>query len=268
MSATTGDNRPGVGPDAPVTPPRRPLVILALPAFNEAENLPPLLHAARRVFAESGLDHRMLVVNDGSTDGTGDVLDALAAEGLPVERIDHPRNRGLGAAIRTAIHEALARSEHPDDIIVNMDADDTHDPAYIPGMVAKIRDEGHDIVIASRFRDGSREVGVPLGRRILSRGARVLFQVFLRLPEVRDYTCGYRAYRASVLRRAVDKYGERLITREGFACTDELLVHLSTVTRRVTEVPFVLRYDKKRGRSKLPLLRTVWETLKMLVLRH
>ena len=250
------------------TSPAKPRVILALPAYNEAENLPTLLRSARAMFVEAKLDHLILVVNDGSTDDTAAVVDSLAAEGIPVERIDHPQNRGLGAAIRTSIHEALARTTNPDDIIVNMDADDTHDPAYIPGMVEKIWTENRDIVIASRFREGSREVGVPFGRRLLSRGARLLFRIFLRLPDVRDYTCGYRAYRASTLRAAVEKYGDRLITREGFACTDELLVHLSTVTRRVTEVPFVLRYDKKRGKSKLPLLKTVWETLKMLALRH
>jgi dolichol-phosphate mannosyltransferase len=268
VSQSSGDN-PEVSANAPVaTAAAHPRVILALPAYNEAENLPTLLHAAQAMFTEAKLDHIILVVNDGSTDDTAAVVDALAAEGIAVERIDHPRNRGLGAAIRTSIHESLARSGNPDDIVVNMDADDTHDPAYIPGMVAKIWTEGQDIVIASRFREGSQEVGVPFGRRVLSRGARLLFRIFLRLPEVRDYTCGYRAYRASTLQTAVEKYGDRLITREGFACTDELLVHLSTVTRRVTEVPFVLRYDKKRGKSKLPLFKTIWETLKMLVVRH
>jgi dolichol-phosphate mannosyltransferase len=84
---------------------------------------------------------------------------------------------------------------------------------------------------------------------------------------VRDYTCGYRAYRVSLLQRAVEKYGDRIITREGFACTDEILVHLSTLTKRITEIPFVLRYDKKRSRSRLPLFRTIWETLKMLAFR-
>ena len=67
------------------------------------------------------------------------------------------------------------------------------------------------------------------------------------------------------MRAAADRYGEGLITRQGFACTDELLLRLSTVTKRITEVPFVLRYDKKRTRSKLPLFRTIWETLRMLL---
>ncbi len=243
-----------------------PQVILALPAFNEGENLRPLVESAAATFESHGLSYRIVVVDDGSTDHTAQVLQELQ-ETYPLERIAHERNRGLGAAIRTLIGATLERTLTPNDAIVFMDADNTHDPAYIPQMVEKLWQGPYDVVIASRFRDGSKEVGVPWQRRLLSRGARWLFRLFLRLPDVTDYTCGYRAYRAELLRAAREKYGERIITREGFACTDELLVHLSTLTKRMTEVPFVLRYDRKRGRSKLPLLRTVYETLRMLLFR-
>lgn len=244
----------------------RPQVILALPAYNEAENLCPLIESAAHMFNAEGLRYRIIVLDDGSTDATEEVLAQLGTK-YPVERLAHEKNRGLGAAIRSLIPAALERALTPDDAVVFMDADNTHDPAYIPQMVRKLWDGHYDVVIASRFRDGSQEVGVPWQRRLLSRGARWLFRLFLRLPDVTDYTCGYRVYRAGLLRAAYEKYGERIITREGFACTDELLVHLSTLTKKMTEVPFVLRYDRKRGRSKLPLIRTVYETLKMLLFR-
>ncbi|MCX7626782.1 MAG: glycosyltransferase [Candidatus Sumerlaeaceae bacterium] len=248
------------------SPGSRPLVILALPAYNEAENLRPLIESAALMFESEGLCYRIIVLDDGSTDATAQVLADLSTK-LPLERLAHEKNRGLGAAIRSLIAAALERSLTPDDAVVFMDADNTHDPAYIPQMVKKLWDGPFDVVIASRFRDGSEEVGVPWQRRLLSRGARWLFRIFLRLPEVTDYTCGYRVYRSGLLRAAYEKYGERIITREGFACTDELLVHLSTLSKKMTEVPFVLRYDRKRGRSKLPLFRTVYETLKMLLFR-
>jgi dolichol-phosphate mannosyltransferase len=243
-----------------------PRVILALPAYNEADNLRPLVESAARMFQNHGLAYKILVVDDGSCDATREVAERLSLE-FPLECIVHDRNRGLGAAIRTLIRASLERAETPNDAIVFMDADNTHDPAYIPEMVQKLWAGPYDVVIASRFRAGSKEVGVPWQRRLLSRGARWLFQIVLRLPDVTDYTCGFRAYRADILRAAYEKYGERIITREGFACTDELLVHLSTLTKKMTEVPFVLRYDRKRGRSKLPLFRTVYETLRMLLLR-
>lgn len=242
-------------------------VILALPAYNEADNLVPLVQRARDVFATAQFDSYVLVVNDGSTDSTAQVLAELERKG-EVQVVTHAQNRGLGAAIKTGIEAALEISTSPDDIIVNMDADDTHDPSYIPTMTERIWRDGYDVVIASRYQVGSKEVGVPFLRRLLSRGARVIFQIFLRLPEVRDYTCGYRAYRASLLRTAVQRFGAGLITRQGFACTDELLVRLSTLSKKMTEIPFVLRYDKKRGTSKLPLMKTIIETLKMLFLHR
>lgn len=245
-----------------------PQIILTLPAYNEAENIEPLLLDAQQVLSGTGRPFRIIVVNDGSGDTTAEKVRSLQEEISQLELVEHPRNQGLGAAIRTSINEGLARSDSPEDILVSMDADNTHSPAYIPAMVDKIWGEGFDVVIASRFREGSRELGVPFFRLVLSRGARFLFQLFLRLPDVRDYTCGYRAYRAKLLKDAVGKYGSALITRQGFACTDELLVKLSTLTRKITEVPFVLRYDKKRNQSKLPLFRTIWETLKMLFFKH
>ena len=105
--------------------------------------------------------------------------------------------------------------------------------------------------------------------RFLSFAARWLFHWRLRLQGVRDYTCGFRAYHAGTMRRAFDVYGESLITRKGFACTDEILVNLARLDPRphIAEVPFVLRYDRKLGESKLEVWKTARETLKMLF-RH
>jgi dolichol-phosphate mannosyltransferase len=242
-------------------------VVLTLPAFNEAANLGPLLTEARAVLVAAGIAHEFVVVDDGSSDSTPQVLRGLA-ESLPLTVVTHPGNRGLGPAIMSGLREAAGRAAADDDVIVCMDADNTHDPKYIVPMTAKIWVGGYDIVIASRFREGSREVGVPFVRRLISRAARMAFRLFLHLPEVRDYTCGYRAMRARVVREAMARWGDGLVTRRGFACTDELLVKLSLVTRRIGEIPFVLRYDRKRGHSKMPFMRTVWETLKLLVLKQ
>lgn len=238
-------------------------VILALPAYNEAENLLPLIKEAVAVFESKNYAFSIIIVNDGSTDNTPQVIEELKNQ-FDIVPVHHAGNRGLGPAIVTGLEKALEISVSSQSIIVNMDADNTHSPKYIPEMVDKILNEGYDIVIASRYRDGSQEVGVPFNRRLLSRAARLTFQVFLRLPNVRDYTCGYRAYRASLIKEAFDNYGTQIIQRKGFACTDELLIRLSKLSKRITEVPFVLRYDQKRSTSKLPLFQTIIETLKML----
>jgi dolichol-phosphate mannosyltransferase len=239
-----------------------PKIVVVLPAFNEEESLPALLDRFEQTLGTSEQPWEIVAVNDGSTDATGEILDRARGR-LPVVRVDHPENRGLGPALKTGLREALARTESPDDVVVCLDADNTHDPEYVAALAEKIAG-GADIVICSRYRPGSRQVGVPPGRRLLSFGARLMFAAFLRLPGVRDYTCGFRAYRAALLEKGMQQYGDRLIERSGFACTDELLVRLAPLAGRIEEIPFVLHYDRKRGQSKLPLLKTVAATLRLL----
>jgi len=237
--------------------------IVALPAYNEEASLGMLLDAYAQLIREHPELHiKIIVVNDGSTDRTSQVLSEYSKI-LPLETVNHEQNRGLGQAIRTCLYEAIKRCRSDNDIIVSMDADNTHLPEYIPLLVEKIK-SGADIVIASRFRQGSREIGVPFMRRVYSRGARMLFALFLGLPGVRDYTCGYRAYRAGLIRKALEYYGDHIIARNGFACTDDLLVNLAIFTKKIAEIPFILRYDNKIGKSKLPLFSTILETLKLL----
>jgi len=246
-----------------------PQVILALPAYNEAACIGDLLVAACKTFEViENYQPRVVVADDGSTDNTADVVRNFRAP-FPIEVVRHETNRGLGPNIIAVLRAALERSTDPNDVIVNMDADNTHPPDVIPSML-RLLDSGVDVVIASRYRRGSAQIGVPFKRRLLSWGARWIFAVCLRLPGVRDYTCGFRAYHAKTIRRAFETYGARLITRAGFACTDEILVNLARLDPppSIGEVPFVLRYDRKRGASKLELAKTLRETLGMLLGRR
>jgi len=243
-----------------------PRLFVALPAYNEAESLPPLLRSFRKQFArmDAAYDPLIIIVDDGSADATARVGERAAKKGMPVVVVRHEKNKGLGEAIKTGLRACLERSGSDDDVIVCMDADDTHPPRFIPSMLEKMEDTGADIVIASRYRWGSKQFGVPLHRQAMSLGALVLFKMFLRLDGVRDYTCGYRAYRMGIVRESFDHYGDKLITRAGFACTDQLLVNMACIGARMAEVPFVLRYDRKVGESKLQLGTTIMETFRLL----
>jgi dolichol-phosphate mannosyltransferase len=127
--------------------------------------------------------------------------------------------------------------------------------------------EGYDVVIASRYHPESRVRGVPLLRRTLSRSASLLMQALFPTPGLRDFTCGYRAYRASVLRAAVGRYRDAFVNQEGFQCMVDILLKLRSMHLVFGEAPLILRYDRKAGKSKMRVWRTMCHTL-FLVLRR
>ncbi len=124
------------------------------------------------------------------------------------------------------------------------------------------------MVIASRFRSGARIVGVPLYRRVVSRGGSWIFRVLFPTPNVRDFTSGYRAYRAPLLKRAFDTYGEQFVAESGFSCMVDILLKLRALDAIMTELPLVLRYDFKYGISKMMVLGTIGDTLRLALKRR
>jgi dolichol-phosphate mannosyltransferase len=237
---------------------------LVLPIFNEDLNLARLLD---RIDASlrGERPYRIVAVDDGSTDRTSQVLEAYGSR-VPLHIVRHAVNRGLGAAVRTGLMQALQMSSS-DGVIVTMDADESHAPAHIAAMLEAAQ-AGFDVAIASRFQPGSQVRGVPLHRRALSQGASLLFRALFPIPGVRDFTSGYRAYRASVLRRALDKFGDQLFEFDDFLCTVDLLLKLRSVGARFIEVEMDLRYDLKKGPSKMRALQTAKRTLKLAIRRR
>jgi len=236
------------------------MILIVLPAYNEAAGLPALLRSIRQVMDEGRLAYKVVVVDDGSSDGTWDAITANVAE-MPIVPVRHEVNRGLAEALRSGLQVAVGQAG-PDDVIVTMDADNTHAPGLVMRMLGLIR-EGHDVVIGSRYVSGARVVGVPFHRRVLSGGASLLMRAVFPIQGVRDYTCGFRAYRASILQAAFARYSERLISQKGFSCMVDILLKLRTLEPDpiMGEVPLVLRYDLKHGMSKMRAARTIVDTL-------
>lgn len=233
---------------------------VVLPAFNEEGSLPALLARLERTARTERLV--AWVIDDGSADRTAEIA-TTGVPGLDVRLVSHPQNLGLGQAVQSGIRAVLAAAD-PDDFVVVMDADDTHDPAMIRTLHDGL-DAGADVVICSRFVDGGDDSTAPPFRRMLSRGAAVTFRTALRVEGVHDFTSGFRAYRVSVLARAAKHWGERLIEEQGFACMVELLLKLRHCNPVIAEVPLVLQYDRKQGASKLRLKRTIGQYVTLLV---
>lgn len=250
---------------APARARRSRKVCVVLPAFNEEARIGALLDRIDDAMDEARLDYAVVVVDDASRDRTRAIVEDRSRD-MPIRVVPHAVNQGLGAAIRDGLMEAMQRVSG-DDVVVTMDADDTHTPALILRMVRMIR-EGHDVVVASRYREGSRSIGVPRSRRLLSYGGSLLLRLVFPIPGVRDYTCGFRAYRASALHEALDRYHKHFLDQDGFEVMLDILLKLRHMKLIFGEVPFILRYDVKEGGTKMDVPRTIRRTLSLMVRRR
>jgi len=223
---------------------------VVIPVRNEREAVPPLFGRFEQVAPELPDGWHLLLVDGMSSDGTPELAEEWSDQ-LPVRVVRLSENRGLGGALEVGLLEAMAESN----VIVTMDGDDSHDPATILSMLAKI-EEGADLVIASRFEPGGEEIGVAGHRKVLSHAASGLLRKLFPVGAAKDYSSGFRAYRTEALERVADSHG-RLVEESGFSCMMELLLKLRSVGADVREVPLVLRYDLKPTESKMDIGHTV-----------
>jgi dolichol-phosphate mannosyltransferase len=216
---------------------------LILPTYSEAENLEAIVRAVLPVLERSRCDgHRVLVVDDNSPDGTGEIADRLAAE-LPeqVEVLHRPAPQGLGPAYLAGFAHALANGAG---LVLEMDADFSHDPNDVERLIAAVAD-GADLALGSRYVSGGGVSNWGLGRRVVSRGGCLYAQGVLSV-RVRDLTGGFKCFRREVL-EAIDL---PTVRSKGYAFQVELTYRALRRGFRVVEVPIVFR-DRELGTSKM-----------------
>ena len=229
-----------------------PEIAIVLPAFNEEKDLPLLLENIRTKLAPTSLNWKVIIVDDGSKDRTAEIAEDAALT-MPLTLIRHEVNRGLGEAIKTG----LTAAAHTADVIITCDADNSHDPIYMPAMVAELERTGKDLIIASRFQKGSIVTGVPYLRRLMSWGVIALMKTLLPFKNVRDYSTGFRAYRATTLQKLIQRTRGKIVEESGFVCMLEVLLKLRAIGATAGEIPYTLRYDLKQGASKIRIFRTI-----------
>ena len=228
------------------------MIYLLLPAYNEEKSLDVLIPKVTGFFSEEFDEpYHVIACNDGSSDTTLEKLEKCKADGIPLTIINHKINRGLGETIRD-LFEMAAEMSSPGDIIIRMDCDDTHEPTFMKGMVEKVR-EGYDVVVASRFVKGGGQEGLSRYRRNLSYAANQFMKMWFPIKGQKEYSSGYRAYTAEIIKDAVDTFGNAFIQLKGlgFSCTLEKIVKLRILGARFGESPMVLRYDQKTSESKM-----------------
>ncbi len=217
-------------------PPARPRVLVSLATYNELGNLEPLI----REIHKYAPDAHVLVVDDNSPDGTGRRADELAAADPRIHVLHRPGKLGLGTAILTAMRYAI---ENGYDYQVNLDADFSHPPRFLPGLLAGM--DRHDVMIGSRYVKGGGTENWPLGRLVISRAVNTLVRFLFRMP-VRDASGAFRCYRVSKLKEA-DL--ERTQSR-GYSFQQEVLFRVHQTGARLGEVPIVFE-NRREGKSKV-----------------
>lgn len=232
------------------------MITIFLPAYNEAIALPRVVQKFSAVLEAEKKPYRFVVLDDGSKDDTASVAEELSKK-YSLELLRHPVNRGLGATLRDGI-EHVVKISRDEDLVVMLDCDDTHEPQFLPAAIEKLK-QGYDVVLLSRFCEGGGNGELAPIRRILSMGAGVLMQVFFPIKGVREYSCCYRVFRATILKKAIRVFGKNFIElpHMGFVAAPEILVKLRMLNARMAESPFVLRYDQKPGKSKNRPFKTI-----------
>ncbi|HEX2503114.1 MAG TPA: polyprenol monophosphomannose synthase [Miltoncostaeaceae bacterium] len=222
-------------------------VWVVVPTYDEADNVVPLTRAALAALDRAGVDCRVLVVDDGSPDGTADLAEALAREEPRVAVMRRPLKQGIGPAYRDGFRRALAEGAA---LVVEMDCDFSHDPARLPGLVAAA--DGADLVLGSRYVPGGGVARWGPLRRAVSRGGCLYAQLILGVP-VRDLTGGFKCFRREVLEAIpLDQ-----VTAAGYGFQIEMTYRALLAGFRVVEVPITF-VERERGSSKMSR-GIVWE---------
>jgi dolichol-phosphate mannosyltransferase len=226
----------GAGPGAPSVADSGTWVVL--PTYNEAENLPVIAPAILSALPGATL----LVVDDGSPDGTGDLADALAAADPRVRVRHRPAKAGLGRAYLDGFRVALAAGA---ETVVQMDADFSHDPAVLPDLVGPVASGAADLVIGSRYVKGGGVVDWGIGRKVISRGGSLFARTVLALP-VHDLTGGFKAWRGTTL-ASIPFSG---VHAGGYVFQIEMTWRAKLAGARIREIPITFQ-DRRVGSSKM-----------------
>lgn len=236
------------------------MLYVILPAYNESRDIAELLN--HFVSAKWNFLYKIIVVDDGSVDDTSASVNNFNKK-LPVKIIKHPVNEGLGRTLLTAFNYVQNNLSN-DDVIITMDSDNTHPVDLIPEMKIQI-DKGSDIVVASRFIAGGEQIGVPFFRMILSSSASFLLKMIYPVKNVTDYTSGYRAFSAKLIKKMYAEAQNGFIDEISFSATLEIILKSSKFTTSISELPLVLYYNRKTGKSKMKIFQTLLSYISLLL---
>jgi glycosyltransferase involved in cell wall biosynthesis len=222
------------------------MIYVCIPSHNEAATIGLLLWKIRQVFVGFPREYQLLVLDDGSTDPTSEVLEPYTRV-LPLTLVRHPERRGYAASVQKLLRTAIELTDRPKrDAAILMHADFTHNPQVIPDLVRRI-ESGADLVVA----EGKLEGEPSRGQRMLRRYAPHLLRGIVAVPGVRDVVSGFAIIRLVALRNAMRSHGGGFLVTDGWAANAELYWRTGRYARRVESVASIERHDLRQRPSRL-----------------
>ena len=242
-----------------------------LPSYNEALNLNALLNKFKKFYKTKNVNVLIAIIDDGSTDNSVKIIRTFIKKNnikkINIKIIKHKKNLGLGRALQTGFEYCFLKG-HTNDILITMDTDNSHTISVSYQMAEKIIFDKKDIVIASRYQLTSKTKGLNELRKILSLAAATLYKIFFPIKNVKDYTSGFRAFRLGKIRIAW-KNNKNFFSEEGFSASADILLKLYKYRNKLRfgEMPINLRYDLKKGDSKMKIFQTIYLNLILIIKR-
>jgi dolichol-phosphate mannosyltransferase len=239
------------------------MLYILIPVYNEKDQIQDVLNNLQQNLTSNQIDHEILIVDDGSTDGSADIVRSNL-DRINVKIAQHTVNKGVSAAFRTGFDFILplCRAE---DRVLTMEANKNSDPKVIPIMMSRMN-QGADLVLASCYAPGGNVIGDPFLRLLLSKGVNWIMKILFPLQGIHTYTSFYRLWSVNLLTQLRQNTNGNYFTQEGFGCMADMLLKTRRIRNiKVQEIPFILVSDIKEAGSKMKVGRTIMGYMKLFI---
>ncbi len=242
------------------------MIKIILCAFNESENLTNLIKSLLIELDSLQKKFEIIICLDCTTDNSVEIINNFNRNDC-LKILPQQNKRGLGIAYKRVFLEIIKNS-NADDLVISLDADNSHNPSQIQSMLAHFEKNSLDVLVASRFLNKSIVKAFPLRRKFISKTTSLFLQILFPIKNlygksVLDYTSGYRIYKVEKLQKLFLQQKENFINEPEFTYTCELLIKLSRIGCKIDEIPISYEYEKKIGKSKLRIWKNFYRLLIM-----